>query len=83
MLVMNWSKEQRELVLERIQTFFAEERGEEIGSIAADQLLSFMVQAIGPHVYNQAVADARGVVNERMAAMEDELYSLEKPMSRR
>jgi uncharacterized protein (DUF2164 family) len=39
-----------------------------------------MLKTLGPLVYNEALKDARSVVNERNLSLEDELYTLEKPI---
>lgn len=78
MLMMKLPKEQRELLTARIRQYFELERSETIGSIAAEQLLDFMIEEIGPHVYNHAIQDARKIVLDRMQSLEDELYALEK-----
>ena len=80
MLMMKLQKEQKEQMTERIQEYFELERSETIGSIAAEQLLDFMLQELGPHLYNHAINDARKAVLERMQTLEDELYALEKPV---
>ncbi|WP_138752012.1 DUF2164 domain-containing protein [Paenibacillus sinopodophylli] len=80
MLVMKLPKEQKEQLTARIQHYFELERSETIGSIAAEQLLEFVIQEIGPHLYNHAINDARKAVLERMQTLEDELYALEKPI---
>jgi len=80
MFVMKLSREQKLLLIESVQTYFSEERGETIGSIAAESLLDFMIANVGPTIYNYAIADTRKLLGERFAAMEDELYSLEKPV---
>lgn len=80
MLLMKLPKEQKEQLVENIQQFFELERSETIGSIAAEQLLDFMIKEIGPHIYNHAINDARKTVLERMQSLEDELYALEKPV---
>jgi uncharacterized protein (DUF2164 family) len=33
-----------------------------------------------PHIYNGAVDDARKLLEERMAAADDDLYALKKPL---
>lgn len=81
MLMMKLPKEQKDELVERVQAFFELERSETIGSIAAEQLLDFMIKEIGPHLYNHAIKDARKTVVERMQTMEDELYALEKPIT--
>ncbi len=71
-------REQRETMISNIQHFFEMERGETIGELAADQVLEFVLTSIGPHLYNQALADCRALVNERMAGMEEDIYALEQ-----
>ncbi|OBZ16587.1 MULTISPECIES: DUF2164 domain-containing protein [Bacillales] len=83
MLMMKLPKEQKEQLTGRIQQYFELERSETLGSIAAEQLLDFMIQEIGPHLYNHAINDARKAVLERMQTLEDELYALEKPIAAR
>ena len=78
MIVMKLPKDQKDQLAARIQQYFELERSETIGSIAAEQLLDFMIQEIGPHVYNHAIQDARKAVLEKMQTLEDELYALEK-----
>lgn len=75
---MKLQREQKQALVERVQQYFELERAETIGSIAAEQLLDYMMAELGPYVYNQAIQDARKTVNERMQAIEDELYALEK-----
>lgn len=73
-------RDAKEMLIGRVQEYFEMERSEEIGNLAAEALLDFMVKELGPHVYNQAMFDARRVVAERMTSLEDDLYALEKPM---
>lgn len=77
------SRETRDTLIANIQQFFEMERGETIGELAADGVLDFVLKEIGPHVYNQALADCRALVNERMAGMEEDIYSLEQRTSLR
>jgi uncharacterized protein (DUF2164 family) len=65
---------------EQIRHYFMEERGEEIGELAADNLLDFMLRELGPFVYNQAVQDARTTLMQKAAAMEEDLFALERPI---
>ncbi|GAB5537105.1 MAG: hypothetical protein Rubg2KO_33540 [Rubricoccaceae bacterium] len=48
----------RQLV-ESIQVYFRDERDEEIGELRASLLLEFILEEIGPSVYNQALRDAQ------------------------
>ncbi len=80
MMNIKLPKENKDMLIEKLKEYFELERGEEIGSIAAEGTLDFMIQVIGPHIYNQAIRDARKMVNEKVLSIEDELYTLEKPI---
>jgi uncharacterized protein (DUF2164 family) len=80
MLQFKFPREQKEQLIENIKAYFLEERSEEIGNIAAEALLDYMITEIGPLIYNQAIGDSRKLINEKMQAVEDDLYALEKPV---
>jgi uncharacterized protein (DUF2164 family) len=73
-------QEQKQAIIGQIQRYFQVERGEELGDLAAETMFEFMLQTLGPLVYNEALMDARKIMNERLLSLEDELYTLEKPM---
>ncbi|MCA0757283.1 DUF2164 domain-containing protein [Paenibacillus sp. N4] len=80
MLTVKLSKEQKEPLVRRVQEYFLDERGEKIGDLAAEFLLDYMTQELGPVIYNQAIQDAVKLVGEKMVSLEDDLHSLEKPI---
>ncbi|MFC5528294.1 DUF2164 domain-containing protein [Cohnella yongneupensis] len=82
MIPIKLPREDKMQLVHRLQHYFEVERDESIGELAAEQLVDFMIGAVGPYVYNTAVADTRRVIQEKMNQLEDELYSLEKPASR-
>lgn len=82
MIPIKLSKEQKDEIITRLQTFYEEERSESIGNLAAEQLIDFMLKEIGPYVYNKAISDARLMISEKTAQIEDELYAMEKPVNR-
>ncbi|QHW29958.1 DUF2164 domain-containing protein [Paenibacillus rhizovicinus] len=73
-------KEQKDDIVRSVQSYFEEERSESIGSISAESLIDFMLKELGPYVYNQAISDARKLMQDKTAQIEDELYALEKPI---
>lgn len=83
MIPIKLPKEQKDEMIEELQSFFYDERGEEIGAIAAERLLDHMMHRFAPYIYNQAVRDAKAAVNEKLSQVEDELYALERPIDRR
>lgn len=72
-------KEQKMLLVARIQDYFYEERAEEIGDLPAELLLDHMISLIGPIVYNHAIEEALAVVGEKMVSLEDDLHAIKKP----
>jgi uncharacterized protein (DUF2164 family) len=80
LIVAKLPREHKELLIQRLQAFFIEERSEEIGELAAELLLDFMLKELGPVVYNQAVQDATRLVAQRMTSLEEDLHALEKPV---
>jgi uncharacterized protein (DUF2164 family) len=55
----------RRRAIAALRSFVAEDWDEEIGELKAGLLLDFIVSELGPTVYNQAIADARGFFAER------------------
>lgn len=61
-------------LIEDIQVFFREERGDDIGDLAAMLVLDFFIENLASEAYNQGLRDALRYMNERI----DDAYSLEK-----
>lgn len=77
-MFINLTKQQKDHIISEIQRFFYEERNEEIGTLAAENMFEFVKTTLGPHFYNEAIKDARQLVEQKMSSMEDDLYALEK-----
>ena len=77
MLKLKMTRERKERLIASVQAYFEREHGERLGSIAAEALLDHIVAEAGPAIYNQAVSDARALLSDRLAALEDELYAME------
>ena len=65
---------QRRLV-EQIQAFHRERFEEELSSFRAAEILEFVLAAVGPQVYNQAVQDARKYMQEKLEDLDGEVYA--------
>ncbi|NMB21466.1 MAG: DUF2164 domain-containing protein [Firmicutes bacterium] len=83
MIPINMSREDKVKIMEHIITYFAEERDETIGNLAAEHFLDFMIGEVGPYIYNRAIYDARQMVDGRFAQLDEDLYTLEKPIRTR
>lgn len=71
-------KEKRLQLIAGIKSFFLENRDEEIGDLQAELLIDFLLEKIGPEIYNQALDDALYWFKGRMSDLEIDYYSLEK-----
>ncbi len=67
---INLSSEQKDAAIKEIKRYFFSERDEEIGDLAAGLLLEFFCEKIGPMVYNQAVFDVQGYLQEKTEEIE-------------
>jgi uncharacterized protein (DUF2164 family) len=83
MIPIKLPKEEKDEIVKSVQTYFEEERSETIGALGAEQLIDFMIKELGPYIYNKAIADTRMIINEKNNQIDDELYTLEKPIKNR
>lgn len=77
----NWdliSDEKRKAAIKEIINFFANERSEEIGVIAAETILDFMLQMLAPSIYNKGVEDSVRFIKERLEILGPEMEALLK-----
>ncbi len=68
------SREHRAQAIASIERYFAENRDERIGNIAAGALLAFFVEEIGPCIYNQAVAKVQERLLARVTEVDVEVH---------
>jgi uncharacterized protein (DUF2164 family) len=80
MIPIKLPKEQKEQIAANLQSYFELERSETLGNLEAEQLIDFMIQQLGPYLYNKAIEDARQMLLEKMAGLEEELYALQNPI---
>ncbi len=73
-------REHKLQVSSSIQDYLDTELSIEIGQLASENLLDFMLKELTPYIYNQAITDARKVIEQRMISLEEEMYALEKPL---
>jgi uncharacterized protein (DUF2164 family) len=81
-LFIKLTKEQKQHMISDIQTFFLDEREEELTEFAAERVLEFVKDRLGPHFYNAAVSDVKHVVEQQFGSLEDEILTLERPIRR-
>lgn len=70
----NLSKEQKEAMVSAIRTYFLEEREEDIGDLAANMMLNFIIDELAPEFYNIGVYDSYKYMSDRV----EDLLSIQK-----
>ncbi|AQX54969.1 hypothetical protein A2U94_16200 [Bacillus sp. VT 712] len=68
------SKEKKKVLIEEIQTYFLNERDEEIGELAAGLLLDFFIDKIAVEFYNLGVEDSYRYMSDRL----EDLFAIQK-----
>ncbi len=69
------SEERRERLLRDLEGFYLEEFDESLSRFRAEQLLDFLLNALGPPIYNQAVQDARAFMQHKLDELDGEVYA--------
>ena len=71
------SKDQHKEAVTSIIRYFRERREEEIGNIVATGLLDFLLEEIGPSIYNQAVTDIQNRMQMHVSDIDIEFHQQE------
>ncbi len=73
-MTIELAKEARQDAIASIERWFREHRDERIGNVAAGALLAFVLEEIGPSIYNRAVADVQERLGARIAELDIEVH---------
>lgn len=71
------AKEAREEAIASLQRYFSENMEEELGNMTAGLLLGFILEEIGPCIYNKGVADAQERMQLRIGELDSEIFAVE------
>ncbi|WP_411681401.1 DUF2164 domain-containing protein [Clostridium thailandense] len=59
------TKEKKEEMISAIKEYFSNERDEELGDLASNLMLNFIIEELAPEFYNQGVYDSYKYMNDR------------------
>ena len=79
MSMIEFTKDEKEIITRKIQLYFHEELDQEIGQFDAEFLLDFFAEEIGPYFYNRGLYDAQTVLESKLENISDAFYEIEKP----
>ena len=72
-MTIELSKEDRAQAIASIERYFLDNFDQKIGNISAGALLGFVLEEIGPSIYNRAVSDAKDRMLMRVEDLEYEV----------
>lgn len=79
MAIIEFSKDEKEILVGKIQLYFSEELEQKIGRFDAEFLLDFFSEEIGVYYYNRGLYDAQTVLESKLETITDAIYEIEKP----
>ncbi len=75
---MTLTADQRNLIASELRVFLEDELDVSLGSFESEDLADFVIEKIGPWLYNQGVLDARAKLSTIVDGIVEELSLLEK-----
>ena len=76
---VEFTSEEKNILVHKIQDYFHNELSEEIGQFDAEFLLDFFSKEIGSYHYNRGLQDARILIEENAQNLSQTFYEMEKP----
>lgn len=79
MSAIEFSAEEKAVLVRKIQAYFSEELQQSIGRFDAEFLLAFFTEEVGAYFYNRGLGDAQAILSARMDDLQDAIGQLERP----
>ena len=78
---IEFTKQEKDLMIQKVKLYFREELNQDIGTFDAEFLIDFFAEEMGGFFYNRGLYDAETLIGEKVAEISDLLLQLEKPVS--
>ena len=75
---IEFTEEEKKILVSKIQSYFHSELSDEIGQFDAEFLLDFFNKEIGAYHYNRGLQDARTLLEENAQNVQQAFYEMEK-----
>lgn len=79
MAEIEFSRDEKAILVEKVKRYFQEELDQEIGGFDAEFLIDFFTREVGAYFYNRGVYDAQALLSAKVEEISESLYELEKP----
>lgn len=76
--MIDFSNEEKEAMVAKLQRYFSDELDQEIGQFDAEFLLDFFAEEIGKLFYNRGLYDAQAILESLMDNIVEAISELEK-----
>jgi len=76
---IKFSREEKERIVKKVETYFSNELDQEIGNFEAEFLIDFFADEIGAYFYNRGLSDAHVLFTEKVEELSYTIQELEKP----
>ena len=76
---IDFSKDEKAALVRKIQLYFSEELGQQIGQFDAEFLIDFVSRELGAYYYNRGLQDAQAALAAKLDDVQDAIYQLELP----
>ena len=77
---IEFSKEEKEVMTQKVKMYFREELNQDIGKFDAEFLIDFFAEEMGAFFYNRGLYDAETLITAKVSEISDLLVQLEKPI---
>jgi uncharacterized protein (DUF2164 family) len=78
---IEFTPEQKNVIIQKIQGYFQDELDQEMGQFDAEFLLDFFSKEVGAYYYNQGLHDAQAMIEKQLENIADAIYEIEKPVA--
>lgn len=77
MSTIEFSKDEKAILIKKLQLYFKEELDNEIGQFDTQFLLDYISEEIGAYYYNRGLYDAQSVFDSRIDTITEAIFDIE------
>ncbi|HZV37853.1 MAG TPA: DUF2164 domain-containing protein [Pseudoxanthomonas sp.] len=79
MSTITFGKEEKAILVRKLQLYFQEKLRQQIGQFDAEFLLDFISGELGAYYYNRGLYDAQAALAAKLEDVQDAIFQLERP----
>jgi len=81
MNAIEFSKEEKEILVDKFKKYFESELNQDLGQFDAEFLIDFVSEKIGGYYYNRGLQDAQTAIRVKLDDIESPLMSFSRSLS--